>query len=462
MRNRASFLVPAALMAVVIGCEQPQARFELTERTKDLMSPARTAVADAVEENFGTPNDLVAWLRFPIRYGVHPGHVAGGDGTVSADSFPAEFDEPVASDLSGAALRFTSGKYQGQQVPVGQFDADAGQLVLGAVLDPPVEQDTQFQVVGDVLQHGRMLYMTHCMHCHGVSGDGEGPTAQYLNPRPRDYRLGIYKFTSTKQTDKASTDDLQRTVKQGIPGTYMPSFMLLKDDELAAVVEYVRFLSIRGEFEKKLVDELYGDYSTAAVNDRLESGESEDEIESQLTAYIQDDLPSTVDFASSDLASSWTNADTEAAVVVPEKSRVPDTLESRKRGRALYVSDRTKCVTCHGPKGRGNGSATNDYWKVPGSNETYDSRGLHDLWGNKLSPRDLTRGIYGGGRRPIDRYRRVYAGIKGTPMPAFGGTVLKDDEIWDLVNYVMSIPFESEQPSPGNEQLAVTVSDQPR
>ncbi len=27
-------------------------------------------------------------------------------------------------------------------------------------------------------------------------------------------------------------------------------------------------------------------------------------------------------------------------------------------------------------------------------------------------------------------------------MPGFGGTVLNDEEIWDVVNYVLSIPFD--------------------
>ena len=33
-------------------------------------------------------------------------------------------------------------------------------------------------------------------------------------------------------------------------------------------------------------------------------------------------------------------------------------------------------------------------------------------------------------------------------MPAFGGTVLKDEEIWDIVNYVLSIPFEGQPAKP--------------
>jgi mono/diheme cytochrome c family protein len=40
----------------------------------------------------------------------------------------------------------------------------------------------------------------------------------------------------------------------------------------------------------------------------------------------------------------------------------------------------------------------------------------------------------------VDLYRRIHAGIKGTPMPAFN-TALKEEEIWDLVNYVMSVPY---------------------
>src|SRR5690606_32397769 len=41
------------------------------------------------------------------------------------------------------------------------------------------------------------LYRKHCVHCHGISGDGRGPTALFLNPYPRDYRQGVYKFKST-------------------------------------------------------------------------------------------------------------------------------------------------------------------------------------------------------------------------------------------------------------------------
>jgi len=57
-------------------------------------------------------------------------------------------------------------------------------------------------------------------------------------------------------------------------------------------------------------------------------------------------------------------------------------------------------------------------------------------------------GVYRGGRRPLDLFRRVDQGIPGTPMPAGGpaspgaeGT-LSEEEIWHLVDYVRSLPYE--------------------
>src|SRR5207245_3942450 len=48
------------------------------------------------------------------------------------------------------------------------------------------------------LAEGSVLYRRHCLHCHGLTGDGRGPTAPWVNPHPRDYRQGAFKFTSAK------------------------------------------------------------------------------------------------------------------------------------------------------------------------------------------------------------------------------------------------------------------------
>jgi mono/diheme cytochrome c family protein/type IV secretory pathway VirB2 component (pilin) len=99
----------------------------------------------------------------------------------------------------------------------------------------------------------RGLYRKHCAHCHGITGDGAGPTAAFLNPYPRDYRKGQFKFKSTPVGQKPTHDDLKKIVMEGIPGTAMPSFKLLPDMEVESLLEYVRYLSIRGEVERQLL-----------------------------------------------------------------------------------------------------------------------------------------------------------------------------------------------------------------
>ena len=85
------------------------------------------------------------------------------------------------------------------------------------------------------------LYREHCAKCHGITGDGAGPTAALLNPYPRDFRLGKFKFKSTAQRRPPTDDDLRRTLKHGIAGTAMPAFELLNDEELDALVDYVKY-----------------------------------------------------------------------------------------------------------------------------------------------------------------------------------------------------------------------------
>ena len=100
----------------------------------------------------------------------------------------------------------------------------------------------------------RGLYRKHCVHCHGISGDGQGPTAAFLNPYPRDYRKGVFKFKSTYNPQKPTDEDLRRVLINGVPGTSMPSLALLPSSEQEALVEYVKYLAMRGEVEARLTE----------------------------------------------------------------------------------------------------------------------------------------------------------------------------------------------------------------
>jgi hypothetical protein len=69
------------------------------------------------------------------------------------------------------------------------------------------------------LEAGRTIYFRRCSFCHGLLGDGEGPAAKYLDPRPRDFTLGTFKFRTTKSGELPTNEDLFRTVSRGLPGT---------------------------------------------------------------------------------------------------------------------------------------------------------------------------------------------------------------------------------------------------
>jgi len=301
-------------------------------------------------------------------------------------------------------------------------------------------------------EHGRRegLYRRHCGHCHGTTGDGMGPTASILNPYPRDYRQGKFKFKSTERAAKPTDADLKHILYQGIPGTAMPSFALLPDDELDALVEYVKYLSMRGETERALV---------AAVVD-LGEGEK-----------LSLERSTLVDEILQPIAESWATAG-EAVIAIPAR---PETklADSINQGRELFYGNRAACVKCHGPSALGDGQ-TNDYddWDKPlaelaRSLETADASPegersvdvrLRDariaslldmvLPPRPIHPRNLRAGVYRGGGRPIDLYRRIHAGINGVPMPAVGPSApggqatLKSEEIWHLVDYVRSLPYE--------------------
>jgi mono/diheme cytochrome c family protein len=467
--NARWFLSLAALgAAVAAGCgENPSARFVLSKRTKDLTPTARNAVEGELQKSFGDPNHLVAWPKLPIDFGDYEGVVEEAP-QKTTDAFSVKLSQKPKSlveykpeHFGGAAVVWTSGEnagndmvaqLRGKDVPVNfqvsSFDPKTSQLKLRVVppeatggVTPPKKGD-KFTVLGPTLQHGRKLYMQNCEHCHGVSGDGAGPTAEYFDIKPRDYRQGLFKFTSTRNMDKARRDDLERTVRYGIPGTYMPSFLLFKDDEVGAIVEYIRWLSMRGEFEQKVDIEFEAEqYSSDAVAQRKKGGEAQDKIDSALNTFITNDLPRISSDKSDDLVTAWNTAEQPDALVMPKAARTADTPESRERGHKLFLSDVAKCSQCHGPAGKGDGPQTEDYQLIPGSTKKFSKPGLFDAWDHPIKPRDLTSGIYRGGRRPLDIYRRIYSGIKGTPMPPFG-SALKDEEIWDLVNYAMSLPYQ--------------------
>ena len=86
---------------------------------------------------------------------------------------------------------------------------------------------------------GKPLYLRECSGCHGERGNGAGPAADYVDPRPRDFTKRRFKLRTTKSGAAPATSDILRTIQHGIPGTAMPSFAFLSDAERKDIAAYV-------------------------------------------------------------------------------------------------------------------------------------------------------------------------------------------------------------------------------
>jgi mono/diheme cytochrome c family protein len=136
---------------------------------------------------------------------------------------------------------------------------------------------------------GERVYMQRCAVCHGPTGQGNGPAAPSMIPRPRNFALGQFKYKSTPAGAPPSDADLLRTIREGLHAGAMPGWSdLLSDAEIRAVLARVKaFSPIFGE------------------------------------------------------------GPTPRAISIPQ--RISPTPESVARGRTLYQS---RCAGCHGTDGR--------------------------------------------------------------------------------------------------------------
>lgn len=88
---------------------------------------------------------------------------------------------------------------------------------------------------------GRSIYESHCWFCHGEDGDGSGPIAEYLWPRPRDFTIGSFKLRTTGSGELPTDEDLFRTISLGLPGTAMPAWeSTLSALERWQVIAYIK------------------------------------------------------------------------------------------------------------------------------------------------------------------------------------------------------------------------------
>jgi mono/diheme cytochrome c family protein len=283
----------------------------------------------------------------------------------------------------------------------------------------------------------RGLFRKHCVSCHGITGDGYGLAASLLTPYPRDFRRGTFKFKSTPAGYKPTREDLIHTLTHGIPGTAMPSFAALEETrefahDIEDLAEYVRYLAIRGEIERKLIAKV--------VREGMDF--NEEKIEAEQIAIA--------------VARRWQESES-AKVSVPSPPTMNETemAESIQRGKEWYASELTACVKCHGPDGLGDGLSqdydewTKDWTVLAGIDPKHpkDWKEMKRFGALKPvidRPRNFAWHAYRGGDDREDLFRRLVLGIEGTPMPPIardqgGNPGMTDAQIWDLVHYILSL-----------------------
>jgi mono/diheme cytochrome c family protein len=88
---------------------------------------------------------------------------------------------------------------------------------------------------------GATLYAANCASCHGPRGDGDGPVAVALVPKPAKHHDGAY-------MNKLTNEHLFRVIKEGGPSVGKSPLMapwggMLSDKQIWDVVAFVRSIA---------------------------------------------------------------------------------------------------------------------------------------------------------------------------------------------------------------------------
>jgi len=252
----------------------------------------------------------------------------------------------------------------------------AGPQVLGGV-----------EVPAAVLDRGARAYMTACRPCHGHLGDGKGPQAVGMSPPPRDLRLGVVSFSSAPAGSVWRDEDVVRIVRSGLAGTGMRAWSDVSDEDLAAIVQFVKTLSPR--------------FRTEAPADPVE-----------ITAD-------------------------------PWAGRAGGAAAAAARGRAVYHG-LARCQACHPAYASPEeiqGWARAAGVRAEPRPEPHRPLRVASDFGRLLEATDFRVGPLRAvrpGHRAEDLYRSIAAGLGGTAMPTWKG-VLPEEDLWALVHYVESL-----------------------
>ena len=341
-------------------------------------------------------------LRYPLR--ADPLVLSPPPTVPVAPPAPGLFDEAIARfPASGGRIADPAGLAEPDRAELwAALDLGFGTPSAPTIVVPGGGGSlADLDLSADALAAGSVLYKRHCVHCHGLTGNGRGPTGPFIYPYPRDFRQGLFKAVANPAGQgKPMVADLERVIRRGVPGSSMQAFTLLSDEDVSRLAGYVVHLSLRGEAEfavaRGLLDETGDDWV--------------------------DDVARTCDESNGRAWGRWQTAQEPAAVTL-----LPDEDGAIGRGYELFTAGAgAGCLKCHEDFGRA------DVYR-------------YDVWGGVNRVRDLTLGEYRWGGEPETLARRVRHGIPAAGMPANPG--LTDEQVRDLVAFVRAVPFPPQLPA---------------
>lgn len=237
----------------------------------------------------------------------------------------------------------------------------------------------------DELKLGRQVYSNYCAGCHGENGDGNGPAAKFLNPKPRDFHAGRLKFAAVASGEAPRDEDYFRVISHGLSGTAMPAFKLLPERERAAVITYIK---------------------------TFYEGWKEDGPGGGLTAGKDP----------------WTE-DIPAGIA---------------EGKKVYHG-LAKCWSCHpayvSPEEIKKLTLESELPEPDLRPNLYSSEEKESQWGAPILPPDFLRERIKTGNELEDIARVIASGVGGTAMPTWAGT-LEPEQLWGLAYYVRSLALQ--------------------
>jgi cytochrome c oxidase cbb3-type subunit III len=171
-----------------------------------------------------------------VTYGRADTAMAGFKGQLSASDISAVVDYIRTGFMAAPYTEGISGTQNGRRALSPEAIKAQAAAPATAPADKPVAVNMSLPMPsalkGDPIK-GAAFYMSNCATCHGTTGDGRGPRAYFINPKPRNFLHPA----SRQEFNRVAIFD---AVSAGKLGTEMPAWRhVLTQQEMADVSEFV-------------------------------------------------------------------------------------------------------------------------------------------------------------------------------------------------------------------------------